>query len=153
MSLQKGDKAPSFSLYDTEKNLVNLEDYKGKNLVILFFPMAFTGVCTAEMCSIRDDISIYDNLKTAVVGISVDSPFTLGKFKEEQKLNFPLLSDFNKEVGENYGVLYEEFVLGLKGVAKRSAFVVNGDGIIEYAEVLEKASDLPDFEAVKSALN
>lgn len=152
MSLQKGDKAPSFSLYDTEKNLVNLEDYKGKNLVVLFFPMAFTGVCTAEMCSIRDDISIYDNLSTAVVGISVDSPFTLGKFKEEQNLNFPLLSDFNKEAGSKYGVLYEEFVLGLKGVAKRSAFVINGEGMIEYAEVLEKASDLPDFEAVKDAL-
>jgi peroxiredoxin len=91
-------------------------------------------------------------LNTAVVGISVDSPFTLGKFKDEQRLNFPLLSDFNKEVSPAYGAFYENFVLDLKGVSKRAAFIVDTEGVIKYAQVLETASDLPDFEAVKNTL-
>ena len=152
MALQPGDKAPSFKLIDTDKNEVNLESYEGKNLVVLFFPLAFTGVCTTELCTIRDDIQSYNNMDTDVVAISVDSFATLGKFKEEQNLNFPLLSDFNKEVSSSYGALYDEFVLGMKGVSKRSAFVVGPDGNIKYAEVLESAGDLPNFEAIKAAL-
>ncbi|GAA3922442.1 redoxin domain-containing protein [Chitinophaga oryziterrae] len=152
MSVTIGSKAPAFTLVNTEKQKVSLEDFKGQNLVILFFPMAFTSVCTAELCSIRDNISTYNGLNTAVVGISVDSPFTLGKFKEEQKLNFPLLSDFNKEASQAYGAFYENFVLDLKGVSKRAAFVVDKEGIIRYAQVLESAGDLPDFEAVKKTL-
>lgn len=153
MNATVGAKAPAFSLVNTEKQKVSLEDFKGQNLVILFFPMAFTSTCTAELCSIRDNISIYNGLNAAVVGISVDSPFTLNKFKAEQNLNFPLLSDFNKEASPAYGAFYENFVLDLKGVSKRAAFVVDKDGVIRYAQVLESAGDLPDFEAVKNTLN
>ncbi|UPK69233.1 redoxin domain-containing protein [Chitinophaga filiformis] len=153
MNVTVGAKAPAFSLVNTEKQKVSLEDFKGQNLVILFFPMAFTSVCTAELCSMRDNIATYNNLNAAIVGISVDSPFTLNKFKAEQNLNFPLLSDFNKEASQAYGAFYETFVLDLKGVSKRAAFVVDKEGTIRYAQVLESAGDLPDFEAVKNTLN
>ena len=153
MALNIGDTAPSFNLFDTEKNPVKLEDYNGKNLVVLFFPAAFTSVCTTELCSMRDNIGDYNTLNTDVVAISVDTPFTLGKFKEEQNLNFPLLSDFNKEVSKAYGAQYDEFVLGLKGVAKRSAFVIDPEGKVKYAEVLDDATQLPDFQAVKATLS
>lgn len=153
MSATVGAKAPAFTLTDTEKKKVSLEDFKGQNLVILFFPMAFTSVCTAELCSVRDNLSVYNGLNTAVVGISVDSPFTLGKFKAEQQLNFPLLSDFNKEASQAYGAFYETFVLDLKGVSKRAAFVVDKEGTLRYAEVLESAGDQPNFEAIKQTLN
>ncbi len=152
MALNVGDEAPSFSLYDSDKNKVSLSDYKGKKLVVLFFPLAFTGVCTAELCSVRDSIADYNNVDANVVAISVDTVFTLGKFKAEQKFNFPLLSDFNKTTAAAYGSLYEDFVLDMKGVARRSAFVVDEAGKIAYAEVLESAGDLPNFEAVKAAL-
>jgi glutaredoxin-dependent peroxiredoxin len=152
MSVTIGTKAPAFSLLNTEKQKVSLEDFKGQNLVILFFPMAFTSVCTAELCGVRDNISVYNGLNTAVVGISVDSPFTLGKFKEDQKLNFQLLSDFNKEASPAYGAFYENFVLDLKGVSKRAAFVVDKEGVVKYAQVLESAGDQPDFEAIKNTL-
>ncbi len=152
MPLKAGDKAPSFTLYDSEKNQVALEDYKGKNVVLLFFPLAFTGVCTTELCTIRDDLSSYNDLNAQVLAVSIDSPFSLAKFKAEQNLNFPLLSDFNREVVRAYDALYEEFVLGMKGVAKRSAFVIDKNGIIRYAEVLDNAGDLPNFEAIKQTL-
>ena len=152
MALQVGDHAPDFKLYDSDKKEVNLSDYRGKNLVVLFFPLAFTSVCTAELCQIRDDIATYSRLNTDVVGISVDSLYTLGKFKEEQKLPFPLLSDFNKEVSQAFDSLYETFAYGMRGVSKRSAFVLDKEGIIRYAEVLEKASEVPDFVAIKSTL-
>ena len=152
MALQKGDTAPLFTLYDTEKNKVSLESYSGQNVLVLFFPLAFAGTCTEELCSIRDDIAAYEDLSTQVLAISVDSPHTLTRFKEEQRLNFPLLSDFNKEVSAAYGSQYEEFVLEMKKVAKRSAFVVDSEGKILYAEVLEEAGDLPNFDAVITAL-
>jgi len=152
MILQVGDKAPDFKLYNSNKQEVSLSDYKGKNVVILFFPLAFTSTCTTELCEIRDNISIYSNLDAEILGISVDSLFTLEKYKAEQNLPFNLLSDFNKETSTAYGALYENFVLGMKGVSKRSAFVVDAEGIIQYAEVLESAGDLPNFEAVQDAL-
>ncbi len=153
MALQKGDKAPSFKLFNTEKKEISIEDFKGKNLIIHFFPAAFTGVCTAQMCTVRDAISMYHNDKCDVVGISVDMPFTLGKFKELQNLSFDLLSDFNKEVSTAYGNLCESWTnMNLKGVAKRSAFVVDGNGIIQYAEVLENAGDMPNFAAINDTL-
>ena len=153
MAIQKGQIAPDFSLFNTEKNKVNLADYKGKNLVILFFPLAFTGVCTTELCSVRDSLNVYTSLNADVVGISVDSLFSLGKFKEEQQYNFPLLSDFNKETSQAYGAFYDEFVLDMKGVARRAAFVVDKDGVVQYAEVLESAGDLPNFDAIKETLS
>jgi glutaredoxin-dependent peroxiredoxin len=152
MKLEVGQSAPAFTLMDTEKKATSLADYKGKNVVVLFFPLAFTGTCTAELCSMRDDIASYNNTNAQVFGISVDSLFTLDKFKAEQNLNFPLLSDFNKEASAAYGSLYDNFVFDMKGVSKRSAFVIDKEGVVRYAEVLEKASDLPDFVAIKDVL-
>lgn len=152
MPLKVGDIAPEFTLVDTEKNKVSLSDQKGNKVLLLFFPMAFTGVCTTELCSVRDDIGKYENVNAKIFGISVDSPFTLGKFKEDQKLNFPLLSDFNKDVSEKYGCIYDAFIGWMKGVSKRAAFVIDEKGLIQYAEVLESAGDLPDFKAIKDVL-
>lgn len=152
MAIEIGQKAPEFTLYDSDKNKVSLADYKGKNVVLLFFPQSFTGVCTAELCTVRDNIALYNNSNAQVVGISVDSVFTLEKFKEEQKLNFPLLSDFNKEVSTAYDAIYIDWILDMKGVSKRSAFVLDKNGIVKYAEVLESAGDLPNFEAVQQTL-
>jgi peroxiredoxin len=153
MTLQKGDKAPDFTLFNTEKTPVNLADFKGKNLIVHFFPLAFTGVCTKQLCTVRDAISMYKNDNADVVAISIDSIFTLGKFKEEQNLSFDLLSDFNKEVSAAYGSLFETFpAFGMKGVSKRSAFVIDKEGVIQYAEVLESPGDLPNFDAINATL-
>lgn len=152
MALQIGDKAPDFTLFSSDLKEVSLQDFAGQKLIIQFFPMAFTGTCTTQLCTMRDSFGYYEGMNAAVVGISVDSPFTLAKFKEEQFYQFPLLSDFNKEASIAYDALYEEFVFNLKGVSKRSAFVVDETGKIIYAEVLENAGELPDFEAIKQAL-
>jgi glutaredoxin-dependent peroxiredoxin len=152
MAIQIGDQAPDFKLFNSDKKEVSLSDYSGKKVVVLFFPLAFTGVCTAELCSLRDDIASYTSIGAEVLAISVDSLFTLEKFKAEQNLPFPLLSDFNKDASNAYGALYENFVLGMKGVSKRSAFVVNEAGKIAYAEVLDDAGQIPNFEKVKAAL-
>lgn len=151
MPLQPGDAAPDFTLHDSNKNPVALSDLKGGNSLLLFFPLAFTSVCTKELCSVRDNLSFYNNANAKVFGISIDSPQTLAKFKEDQRLNFTLLSDFNKEASAAYGVLYENFGW-MKGVSKRSAFVIDKDGIIRYAEVLENAGEVPDFEAITGIL-
>lgn len=152
MAIQTGQQAPDFNLRDTEKQEVKLSDYKGKNVVLLFFPLAFTGVCTAELCSVRDNMNAYSGLNAEVLAISVDSPFTLGKFKAEQGYNFPLLSDFNKEVSTAYGSIYEHFVMDMKGVSKRAAFVIDKEGVVQYAEVLEDAGKVPDFDAIQQTL-
>ena len=152
MSIQVGQPAPDFTLFNNDKQEVSLSSFKGKNVVVLFFPLAFTGVCTKELCSVRDDIASYQGLNAEILGISVDSLFTLGKFKEEQNLNFHLLSDFNRTSSKAYGSLYEDFVFNMHGVSKRSAFVIDKAGVIRYAEVLESAGDIPNFDAVKSTL-
>lgn len=152
MVLQKGDKAPSFTLFNSEKKQVSLEDFKGKNLIIHFFPAAFTGVCTAQLCTMRDDMEYYTKLNAEVVGISVDSVFTLNKFKAEQHYSFNLLSDFNKQTIQDYGVYFENFVFGMKGVASRAAFVVDKEGVVQLAEVLDSPGNLPDFMAIKATL-
>jgi peroxiredoxin len=153
MSIQKGQQAPDFALFNTEKQKVTLAEQKGKNVVILFFPLAFTGVCTAELCNVRDNIGTYNNTNALVFGVSVDSLFVLDKFKTEQNLNFPLLSDFNKEAAKAYGVLYETFpAFEMAGVSKRAAFVVDKDGIVQYAEVCATPGDLPDFAAIQQTL-
>jgi peroxiredoxin len=154
MSNLLGKPAPSFTLFDTEKKAVSLSDYKGQNVVVLFFPLAFTGVCTAELCNIRDNIGIYNNANAQVLGISVDSIFTLGKFKEEQKLNFSLLSDFNKVASKSFDVLYETFpAFEMQGVSKRSAFVIDKEGVVQYEEICATPGDLPDFAAIQNVLN
>ncbi len=153
MSKQPGEKIPDISLFDTEKKKVSLTDQQGKNLVILFFPLAFTGTCTIELCTIRDNIADYNNTDAQVYGISVDSLFSLGKYKAEQNLNFPLLSDFNKEASAAFGVLYDTFpAFEMQGVSKRAAFVVDKAGVIRYAEVCAMPSDLPDFAAIQQTL-
>jgi len=151
-AIQPGQEAPDFTLYNTEKQKVTLSDYRGRNVLLLFFPQAFTSTCTKELCSTRDNIALYDQANAQVFGISVDSVFTLARYKEDQRLNFPLLSDFNKEVSADYGTLYDTFVLDMKGVSKRSAFVIDAKGIVRYAEVLETASELPDFTAIQKTL-
>lgn len=152
MSVTIGMPAPDFKLFNTDKKEISLSDYRGKNLVILFFPLAFTGTCTAELCTIRDNYNAYTDLNAEVIGISIDSLFVLGKYKKDENYNFELLSDFNKTASIDYGVLYEEFIFGMKGVSKRSAFVVDKQGAIQYVEILEKASDQPNFENIKTCL-
>jgi peroxiredoxin len=151
--LKPGDKAPEFTLRASDKTLVSLRDYKGKNVVILFYPAAFTGVCTKELCLMRDSLATYEALDAQILAISVDSLFTLNKWKRDEGFNFPMLSDFNKTVSKKYDSLYKDFVFEMKGVSKRSAFVVDPEGILQYVEVLENAGDMPNFEAVKQALN
>jgi len=154
MAVEIGQEAPAFSLYDTEKNKVSLDDYKGKNVVLLFFPLAFTGVCTKELCTVRDNISIYNDTNAQVVGISVDSLYVLNKFKQEQNLNFPLLSDFNKDAAKAFDVLYDTFSkFEMHGVSKRAAFVIDKEGIIQYVEICTNPADLPDFDAIQQILN
>jgi peroxiredoxin len=148
MSVQAGEAAPQFKLTSSDLKEVSLTDFKGKKVVIHFFPLAFTGVCTTQLCTMRDSFGYYDGLNAQILGISVDSPFTLAKFKEENAYQFPLLSDFNKEVSEAYGALYETFAFGMKGVSKRAAFVIDEEQNVIYAEVLENAGDLPNFEAI-----
>ncbi len=150
MALAIGQKAPNFTLFSSDLKEVSLSDYAGKKVVIHFFPMAFTGVCTTQLCTMRDSFGYYEGLGAEVLGISVDSPFTLAKFKEDNTYQFPLLSDFNKQVSQAYGAYYDEFVFNLKGVSKRAAFVVNENQEIIYAEVLESAGDLPDFNAIRT---
>src|SRR6202008_1535853 len=116
MSIQVGQKAPDFKLYNTEKNPVQLHELKGKNVVLLFFPAAFTSTCTKEMCQTRDELAFYNGMNAEVFGISVDMPFTLAKYKEVNELTFPLLSDFNKEASRAYNCIFEDWICELKGV-------------------------------------
>lgn len=152
MVLHVGQKAPEFSLFDTHKNKQSLSQYQGQNVLLLFFPLAFTSVCTAELCSVRDNLKIYEALNAQPIGISIDSLYTLAKFKAEQNLNFPLLSDFNKNVSKTYNSLYETFGFEMQGVTKRSAFVIDKAGVIQYAEVLENAGLLPNFDKIQVKL-
>ena len=152
MKIEVGQQAPGFALYDTTKTKISLSDLKGNNVVLLFFPQAFTSVCTKELCSIRDNIGFYNHSNAKVFGISVDSVYTLAKYKEIEQYNFSLLSDFNKEVSTKYGTIYDTWKLDMKGVSKRSAFVIDKEGIVRYAEVLENASDEPDYSAIDKVL-
>lgn len=144
-------KAPKFILQDTSFQSVSLDDYIGKNVVLIFFPLAFSSVCTKELCSVRDNLKIYNSLDAEVLGISVDSCFTLRAFKEAQNLNFKLLSDFNKEVSKNYEAIYEDY-FGMKGVSKRAVFVIDKRGEISHSEILEDADQLPNLPKVQEVL-
>ena len=154
MAIKVGDKAPLFTLFESRDHAISLEDYAGKkNVLLLFFPLAFTSTCTKELCSVRDDIGKYNNETTEVLGISVDSVYTLKKYKEEQHLNYSLLSDFNRDVSTLYETIYDSFSpMGMKGVSKRSAFVIDRAGKIQYAEVLENASFVPNFVEIDKKL-
>ena len=155
MTLETGTKAPDFTLKTkTPDGLVDvkLSEQIGQNsVVLLFFPFAFTSVCTAEACSVRDDLTSYENLEAKVFGISVDSPFAQEIMSEKENLNFPLLSDFNKSTSADYGVLYDEFI-GFSGVSKRAAFVISKEGQIVFAWSSDDPKQLPDFNALKAAI-
>ncbi|MCB9315591.1 MAG: peroxiredoxin [Lewinellaceae bacterium] len=150
--LNPGDTAPDFTLRASDKSQIKLSDFRGKNVVLLFYPLAFTGVCTKELSLMRDSLAEYEALDAQLLAISVDSIYALEKWKHELGFNFPMLSDFNKTVSKKYDALYKTFVYEMKGVSKRSAFVIDKDGVIRYAEVLENAGELPNFEAVRSVL-
>ena len=152
MAITIGQKAPNFNLPDQDKNMVSLTSLKGKNVVLLFFPAAFTGVCTKELCQTRDELATFNGMNAQVFGISVDMSFSLGKFKEVNQLNFPLLSDFNKEAIGAYDIRNESFAVGFKGVAKRASFVIDKEGTVVFAEVLPNPGDYPNFDGIKKAL-
>jgi peroxiredoxin len=153
MNIVLGQQAPNFTLFDSDKHKVSLSDYKGKNVILLFFPLAFSSVCTKELCSTRDNIATYNNTNAQVLGISIDSVYVLNKFKKEQELNFPLLSDFNKETAKAYDVLYEIFpALDMRGVSKRAVFVLDKNGIVKHTEICATPGDMPDFEVVREVL-
>jgi glutaredoxin-dependent peroxiredoxin len=152
MSVQVGQEAPDFTLKNTDMQDVTLSAFRGqKNVVLLFVPLAFTGVCTTELCSVRDSLNTYAQLNAEVFGISVDSPFAQKAWKEKEQLNFTLLSDFNRQVVKAYGAQYDNLI-GLQGVAKRAAFVMDKQGKIRHAEVLENARDLPNFDRINATL-
>lgn len=152
MNIQIGQQAPDFTLYDSEKKPVSLAGQRGNNVLLLFFPLAFTSVCTKELCEVRDNIGLYNSANAVVFGISVDSPQTLARYKEDQRLNFTLLSDFNKDVSAAYDSLYEVFTYNMKGVSKRSAFIIDREGVVRYAEIMENVKETPDFAAIQKVL-
>lgn len=152
MALKVGTQAPDFTLPSKPGETLTLSSLRGKNVVLLFFPAAFTSVCTREMCTIAEDYSAYEKLNAQPLAISVDTPWTLQKFAAESKANFPFLSDFNKNVTRDYDVYREDFAFGMKGVANRAVFVVGPDGVIKYAWVGENPGVFPDLDAVKAAL-
>src|SRR5215467_5350167 len=134
MALAAGSKAPFFKLFNTERREISLNDFSGRTLIINFFPAAFTGVCTEQLCTNRDEMSFYKELDAAVVGISVDMPFSLKFFKEKNNINFELLSDFNKVTIHEYEMYHPNFVCGIRGVAKRGVIVIDPIGNIAYSE-------------------
>lgn len=152
MALAIGTKAPDFKLPNTDKKEISLSDFAGKNLIIHFFPAAFTGVCTAQMCSNRDDLSYYGGLNASVVGVSVDMLFSLGVFKTQNQINFDLLSDFNKDMIKAYDMVQATFAAGYRDVARRGVVVVDKDGVVQYVEVTENPGVQVNFEALKAAV-
>jgi peroxiredoxin len=151
MAITVGQKAPDFKLVGTDLEPIQLSDYKGKNLILHFFPLAFTSVCTEQLCTANGEENDYAKLNAEVVGVSVDSPFVLDKFSKENNLNFPLGSDFNRVVSKSFGVLFEDDFAGMTHFSKRSAFVIDKEGIIQYAEITDGKS-LPSFENIKNTL-
>jgi len=146
-----GASAPDFTLMNQDRQPVTLSGLRGKPVVLAFFPAAFSSVCTKELCTFRDSLARLDKADAQVFGISVDTFFALKAFQTDQKLTFPLLSDFNKQVIRDYGVFNEDMI-GLKGIAKRAVFVIDKDGIVRYSEVLADARNEPDYDKVFEAL-
>ena len=151
MALQVGSAAPDFALKSNKMVDVKLSELRGSKVVLLFVPLAFTAVCTGEFCSMRDSLKDYENLGAKVFGISTDSPFALDAWAKEQNYQFPLLSDFNKTTATAYDTLYAD-LMGFKGVCKRSAYVIDGEGKIRYASVSEDARKVPNFDEIKACL-
>ncbi|MBI3786839.1 MAG: peroxiredoxin [Ignavibacteriales bacterium] len=154
MSLKVGDKAPDFTLYDADKKPRSLQEFAGKKTVLAFFPGAFTGVCTKEMCALRDSLNNFNSLNAQVVGVSVDSPFSNKAFATQNNLQFPLLSDFSRSTLKAYDIVHNDFA-GLMGypVAKRSVFVLDKEGIIRYLWVSENPGVEPNYQEITKALS
>ena len=152
MAIDVGSKAPDFTLMDQDRKPVTLSQALQSGPVVLaFFPAAFSSVCQKELCTFRDSMGRLGEAKAQVFGISVDTFFTLKAFHDQQKFSFPLLSDFNKEAIRDYGVFNEDMI-GLKGIAKRAVFVLDKDGVVRHREVLEDARNEPDYEKVFASL-
>src|ERR1700704_4401162 len=151
MAVDVGSPAPDFTLTNQDRQPVTLSGQRGKPVVLAFFPAAFSSVCAKELCTFRDSIARLGQADAQVYGISVDTFFTLKAFHDHEKLSFPLLSDFNKQVIRDYGVFNEDMI-GLKGIAKRAVFVIDKDGTIRHREVLDDARNEPDYEQVRAAV-
>ncbi|WP_419163713.1 redoxin domain-containing protein [Candidatus Palauibacter sp.] len=152
MKMSVGDRVEPFTLPYEAGQTIDLADHLGRErIVLLFFPFAFTSVCTAEFCRIRDDWSAFDALHAVVLGISVDSPFVTSRFRAAENIPFPILSDFNRTVTGEWGVLYDDFH-GFHGVAKRAAFVIGTDGKVAYTWVTEDAGVEPDYAELLNAV-
>jgi len=147
MSVDVGSTAPDFTLMNQDRQPVTLSALKGKPVVLAFFPAAFSSVCQQELCTFRDSIETLNKAQAQVFGISTDTFFALKAFQDAQHLNFPLLSDYNKEVIRDYGVFNEDMI-GLKGIAKRAVFVLDGNGVVRYREVLDDARNEPNYKEV-----
>ena len=152
MSVDVGSQAPDFTLTNHERQPVTLSQQRGRPIVLAFFPAAFSSVCEKELCTFRDSLARLNAAHAQVYGISVDTFFTLKAFHDQQKLTFPLLSDFNKDVIRDYGVLNENMI-GLKGIAKRAVFVLDKDGVVRHREVLEDARNEPSYDTIFRALD
>jgi glutaredoxin-dependent peroxiredoxin len=151
MPLDVGAAAPDFTLTDQDRQPVTLSQQRGRPVVLVFFPGAFSSVCTTELCTLRDALGHFNRANAQVLGISVDTFFALKAFRDQQGLTFPLLSDFNKEVIREYGVFNEDMI-GLKGIAKRAVFVLDKEGVVRYREVLEDARQEPDYQKIYDAV-
>ena len=152
MAAAVGAQAPDFTLTNQDRQPVTLSQQRGRAVVLAFFPAAFSSVCTKELCTFRDSLSRLNEANAQVYGISVDTFFTLKAFHDQQHLTFPLLSDFNKQVIRDYGVFNEDMI-GLKGIAKRAVFVIDSAGTIRHRQVLDDARKEPDYEQVFAALH
>src|SRR5438477_2926598 len=151
MSIDVGSKAPDFTLISDDRQPVTLSALRGRPVVRAFFPAAFSSVCTKELCTFRDSLARLNHADARVYGISVDTFFTLKAFHDQQQLTFPLLSDFNKQVIRDYGVFNEDMI-GLKGIAKRAVFVIDPHGIVRHRQVLDDARNEPDYDQVSGTL-
>jgi peroxiredoxin len=152
VSVDVGSKAPDFTLPNQDRQPVTLSEQLKKGPVVLaFFPGAFSGVCTTEMCTFRDSSSELNNVGATVVGVSTDTFFALKAWADQQKFTFPLLSDYNREVLPKYGVVNPDMI-GLKNIARRAVFVIDRGGVVRYREVLDDARNEPDYAKVKQAV-
>jgi peroxiredoxin len=152
MAIAVGTRAPAIKLFNTERKEISLDEFTGKTVILHFFPAAFTGTCTEQVCSNRDDLDFYNDLGAVVIGISVDMPFSLKIFKEKHSLNFELLSDFNKVTIHEYDMYHCNFICGIRGVAKRGVVVVDKKGIVAYSEETVNPGTQVNFQALKEAL-
>ena len=156
MALKTGDKAPDFTLPSftpsPELTQVSLSNFRGKNVVLLFFPQAFTGTCTDEMCTMSDNFNAYKGMNAEILGISVDGTFVQRAFAEKNGIKIPLLSDYNRQVVKAYDVQRPEFAHGMKGTAERAVFVIDKNGVIRYVEVMEQAGNQVNYDGIKKAV-